>query len=42
MGKLYDDDPYDGSGDFKYPLLVFCVGLALIGAPILLLVALFQ
>lgn len=42
MGKLYDDDPYDDRGDFKYPLLFFFCAVGLIAAPILLLVALFR
>lgn len=25
MSKLYDDNPYDGSGDFKFPLIVLGV-----------------
>lgn len=25
MKKLYDDKPYNGTGDFKYPLIVLGV-----------------
>jgi hypothetical protein len=29
MGKLYDDKPYDGAGDWKFPLWFFgCVIVA--------------